>query len=100
MRKPPVKWGLRVNGIREGGDPYRTWHDAKEALWKRIDNLHYGAQRACNPYADEIGKAKAVLLADMRRAEHETPRANLRITIPWVSYPGKTITYEITREPF
>jgi hypothetical protein len=92
------KWGLRVAGIREGGALYPTWEAAKEALYKRVDSLHYEAQRKGYSWADEIGRRKGQLLAEMINAKKQRPRPALRLNVPYKA--GYIRSYAITREPF
>lgn len=87
---PRAKWGLRLNGIREGGALYRSWEDGREALLKRLNRLGYEQRRQGNAAADDERASETLRIISQRR---ETPRQNIKAKC------GR-YTLELTREPF
>lgn len=65
-------WELRVGGIREGGKLYRTWNDAKESLFQRINRIN----------SEQASKARAILIATPKR----NPCESIVLIVDNVSY--------------
>lgn len=65
-------WELRVGGIREGGKLYRTWNDAKESLFHKLNRLN----------TEESSKARAILIATPKR----NPCESIHIIVDNVSF--------------
>jgi hypothetical protein len=87
--KRPV-WGLRVNGIREGGAPYASWSNGREAWFRAVNRYGYRERQAGNAPADDARSS-----ATLREASRplQSPRPNLSAQVgPW--------RVELVREPF
>lgn len=83
-------FGLRINGIREGGKPYRSWEDAREALLRRLNTYGFERRRAGFPEEDNQRSSETLRIVSERP---QLPRQNLKAHI------GSRV-FEVTREPF